>query len=275
MTTSQQADSPAEAYQAYYGPAIFEPLSERVLAIAAPSAGETVIEVASGTGILTRKLAAAVGPAGRVLGVDVNPAMIEVAERLGGGASIEYRQGDGTALALTDGGFDAVYCQQGLQFYPDRAAGVREMRRVLDPGGRAVVVTWHGLDAHPLFAALADAEEPHLAAAGVDVDRNQLVAPFSFGDDQELAELLRAAGFSEVQLHQVSIDARFRDADHFVERMEFAYAAVIPQFAEDPAAFARYLEAINDETHEIVASYRRGDEVVVPMHANLALAHTG
>jgi SAM-dependent methyltransferase len=275
MTTSQQADSPAEAYQAYYGPAIFEPLSERVLAIAAPSAGETVIEVASGTGILTRKLAAAVGPAGRVLGVDVNPAMIEVAERLGGGASIEYRQGDGTALALTDGGFDAVYCQQGLQFYPDRAAGVREMRRVLDPGGRAVVVTWHGLDAHPLFAALADAEEPRLAAAGVDVDRNRLVAPFSLGDDQELAELLRAGGFSEVQLHQVSIDARFRDADHFVERMEFAYAAVIPQFAEDPAAFARYLEAINDETHEIVASYRRGDEVVVPMHANLALAHTG
>lgn len=275
MIDHHPPDSPAEAYQAYYGPALFEPLSERVLALAAPSPGEAVLEVASGTGILTRRLAAAVGPAGRVLGVDVNPAMVEVAERLGGGAWIEYRQGDGTALALPDGGFDAVYCQQGLQFFPDRAAGAREMRRVLDPGGRAIVVTWHGLDAHLLFAALADAEEPHLAAVGVHVDRDELVAPFSLGDGQELAELLGAAGFSQVQLHQVSIDACFPDADHFVERMEFAYAAVIPQFAEDPAAFARYLEAISDETRGIVASYRQGDEVVVPMHANLAIAHTG
>lgn len=273
MSAGAPATSPAEAYQAYYGPAIFEPLSERVLALAAPSPGQRVLEVASGTGILTRKLAAVVGPAGQVVGVDVNPAMVEVAERLGG-APIDYRQGDGTALSLPDGGFDAVYCQQGLQFFADRAGGAREMRRVLDPGGRAVVVTWHDLGAHPLFAALAGAEEPHLAAAGVEVDRKALVAPFSLGDDRELTELLRVAGFSEMQIHQVSIDARFPDADHFVEHMEFAYAAVIPQFVEDAAAFARYLEAIDEETREIVASYRQGDEVVVAMHANVALART-
>jgi hypothetical protein len=146
------------------------------------------------------------------------------------------------------------------------------MRRVLDPRGRAVVITWHGLDAHPLFAALADAEEPHLAATGVDIDRADLVAPFSLGDADELVGLLRDAGFRDVELHEVSIDARFADADRFVERMEFAYAAVIPQFAEDPAAFAAYLQAISDETRDIVASYRAGDEVIVPMHAHVAIA---
>lgn len=276
MTSTEQPTSPAEAYQAYYGPAIFEPLSEQVLALAAPSPGDCVLEVASGTGILARKLAAAAGPAGRVVGIDLNPKMVEVAQRLGGdGTSIEYLQGDGTALDLPDGGFDAVYCQQGLQFFPDRAAGVREMRRMLDPGGRAVVITWRGLDAHPLFAALADAEEPHLAATGVDIDRAELVAPFSLDSADELVRLLRDAGFSDVDLHQVSIDARFADADRFVERMEFAYAAVIPRFAEDPAAFAAYLQAINDETRDIVASHRAGDEVVVPMHAHVAVAASG
>lgn len=273
MTTNEQPTSPAEAYQAYYGPAIFEPLSEQVLALAPPTPGDRVLEVASGTGILTRKLAVATGPAGQVVGVDLNPKMVEVAQRLGAaGAPIEYRQGDGTDLDLPDGGFDAVYCQQGLQFFPDRAAGAREMRRVLDPGGRAVVVTWLGLDHHPLFAALAEAEEPHLAANGVDIDRAELVAPFSLGDGDELAALLNAAGFGDVELHKISIDASFADADRFVERMEFAYAAVIPQFAEDPAAFAAYLEAINEQTKEIVAAYRRGDHVVVPMHANVAIA---
>ena len=271
MTTSDQPTSPADAYQAYYGPAIFEPLSDRVLAIAAPSPGDRVLEVASGTGILTRKLAAATGPAGRVVGVDLNPKMVEVATDLGG-TGIEYQQGDGTALGLPDAEFDAVYCQQGLQFFPDRAAGTREMRRLLDRGGRAVVVCWHGLDAHPLFGALADAEEPHLAAAGVEVDRAELVAPFSLGDRHDLEALLTNAGFANVQLHELSIEARFADGDRFVERMEFAYAAVIPQFAENPAAFAAYLESISEETRDIVASYRRGDEVVVPMHTNLAVA---
>lgn len=275
-TTDDQPTSPAEAYQAYYGPAIFEPLSERVLNIVAPRPGDRVLEVASGTGILTRRLSAAAGPNGRVVAVDINPKMVEVARSLGGnGAPIDYRQGDGTNLDLDDGGFAAVYCQQGLQFFPDREAGVNEMRRVLDPGGRAVVVCWQGLGAHPLFAALADAEEPHLAAAGVDVDRAELVAPFSLGDGEELSSLLREAGFRDVEIREVSIDARFPDGDRFVERMEFAYAAVIPQFAEDPAAFAEYLQAINDETRAIVASYRHGDDVVVPMHANVALATAG
>jgi len=70
----------------------------------------------------------------------------------------------------------------------------------------------------------------------------------------------------------VSIEARFADADHFVHRMEFAYAAVIPQFTDNPDAFGAYLDAVQRDTEAVVATHRRGQHVVVPMHANLAAA---
>ncbi len=272
--SATDASSPAHAYQAYFGRAIFEPLTAEVLASSPPGQGDRVLDVACGTGILTRRLAAAAGPAGRVFGIDVNPKMIEVATEVTAdhGSPIEYRQGDGTALDLPDASFDAVYCQQGLQFFPDRAAGVREMRRVLDTSGRATVATWRGLDHHPLYLALADAEEPHLVALGVEITRAELEAPFSLGDPHELEALLRDAGFRDVRVRSVSIEARFPDADHFVQRMEFAYAAVIPQFADDADAFSAYLDAIARDTKAIVATHRQGDDIVVPMHAILAVA---
>lgn len=273
MTT--QTPSPAQAYQSYFGPAIFEPLAERVLAVAAPEAGEEVIDVACGTGILARRAALHAGPSGRVVGVDVNPAMLETARAVGsldGSAPIEYRQGDGTALDEPSDAYDLAYCQQGLQFFPDRAAGASELRRMVRGGGRAVVAVWQDIDRHPLYGALADAEEPHLSALGVSLGRAELVAPFSLGDPDELQGLLRTAGFADVKIVPVSIEARFSDADRFVERMEYAYAAVIPAFAQDPDAFQAYLDRIAADTQDAVEGYRLGEEIVVPMHANVAVA---
>jgi SAM-dependent methyltransferase len=273
--TTTTAPNPAQAYQSYFGPAIFEPLAERVLAVAAPAAGERVIDVACGTGILTRPVAAHAGPDGRVVGVDINPAMIATARAIEpdeGSAPIDYRAGDGSALDEPSGAYDVAYCQQGLQFFPDPSAGAAELRRVVRDGGRAVVAVWQGIDRHPLFAALADAEEPHLAALGVSLSRAELIAPFSLGDPDELRGLLRDAGFADVRLTTQSIEARFADADRFVERLEYAYAAVVPAFAQDPAAFQGYLERIAADTRDVVETYRSGDHVVVPMHANVAVA---
>lgn len=273
MTT--QTPNPTEAYQSYFGPAIFEPLTERVLAVAAPAAGERVIDVACGTGILTRRAAAHAGPRGRVVGVDINPAMIETARAIQAeddSAPIEYREGDGTALDEPSGARDVAYCQQGLQFFVDPPAGAHELRRVVRDGGRAVVAVWQGIDRHPLYAALADAEEPHLAALGVSLSREELIAPFSLGDADDLRDLLTGAGFADIELSTDSIEARFADADRFVERLEYAYAAVVPAFAQDPAAFQAYLERVAADTKDVVEEYRAGDEVVVPMHANIAVA---
>jgi SAM-dependent methyltransferase len=270
---TQRTPTPAEDYQSFFGPAIFEPLTEHVLAVADPRPGEDVLDLACGTGIVTRHLARAVAPDGRVVGVDLNPAMLEVARSIvHDGVPVSWRAGDAVALELPDAAVDLVVCQQGLQFVPDRAAAARELRRVLRPGGRAVVATWRGLDVHPLLAALADAEVPALEAVGVPADRKDLEAPFSLGDEGELRSLLVDAGFSDVSVLRRSIEARFAAPDRFVARMERAYAAVVPRFVEDPDLFVAYLDRIDRETRDLVAAHRDGDVVVVPMHANLAVA---
>jgi SAM-dependent methyltransferase len=266
--------SPARAYHEYLGPALFEPLAEEVLGVAAPGAGEAVLDVACGTGVLTRRLAAAVGSGGEVVGVDVNPMMVEVARSVPApdGARIDYREGDGTALDLPSGTFDFVSCQQGLQFFPDRLRGVTEMRRVAADGARAVVACWCGLDRLPLFAALTEAEDENLRAFGVGATREDLTAPFSLGDADELHDLLERGGWVDVSVVERTVDARFSDPERFLERMEFAYAAVVPQFAEDPDVFRQYLAAIVRDTKEIVEAHRRGDHVVAPMYVNVATA---
>ncbi len=181
--------------------------------------------------------------------------------------------GNAIALDLPDRAFDIAYCQQGLQFFPDRPAGVREMRRVLADGGRVVLAVWQGLDRHPLYEALANAEVPHLIDLGANVSRDDATAPFSLGDPDDLHALLTGAGFHDIEIASRSIQARFATADRFVERMEFAYAAVIPALATNPVAFATYLEAIGRETKPIVDQYRDGDWIVVPMHTHIAVAH--
>ncbi len=272
MTVQPAAATPAQAYQEYYGPAIFEPLTSLLIEHARPRTGESVLDVACGTGIATRRAAGAVSHSARVVGVDVNPGMLDVARAVTTDMDVEWREGDGTALDLPDGCFDLVLCQQGLQFFPDRAAGAAEMRRVLVEGGRVVVAVWRGLEHHPLWAALADAEVPHLVRLGVPATYEDAVAPFSFGDPGELTVLLEGAGFRDVEVVQESIVARFTDPDRFVERLEYAYAAVIPEFLHDPAAFAGYLAAIQAETEQIVDRYRDGGHVAVPMHTNIAIA---
>jgi SAM-dependent methyltransferase len=268
---TQTTMTPAEAYEAYYGPAIFGPLTDAVLPRVAVRPGERALDVACGTGILTRRLPALVGDTGRIVGVDVNPAMLDVARRLGD-ERVEWLQGDGTALGLPEAAFDVAIVQQGLQFFDDRGAGARELRRVLADNGRAVLAVWKGLEHHPLYAALAEAEAPHLAEHGLDVTWDDLVAPFSLGDEAALRAILLGSGFADVAMDEVVVAARFPDADRFLERLEFPYAAVVPRFAENPAAFAAYLDAVARDTSDIVAAYRQGDEVVVPMHANIAIA---
>jgi hypothetical protein len=143
------------------------------------------------------------------------------------------------------------------------------VNRVLRPGGRLALAVWQGLDRNPVFRALAEAEAPHLIPLGMTYA--DLVAPFSLGDADELTALLHDAGFTDLELSEHAIDARF-PAHRFIQNMELAYAAVIPAFAEDRRAFDAYLEAIASETDDIVRRHTHGDTVTIRMHTHIVMA---
>jgi ubiquinone/menaquinone biosynthesis C-methylase UbiE len=266
--------SPAQAYEDYFGPAMFAPLAQVTLRHAAIDSGERVLDLACGTGIVARGAARLVAPTGAVVGVDINPGMLAEAQVQAqqAGVDITWRAADAAVTGLGTGTFDAVVCQQGLQFFGDREAGVREMHRVLREGGRAVIATWQGMDRHELFSAMAEVELAHLAALGAGFSRDDLERPFSLGDPAQLRRLCEAAGFGDVSVVEESIEARFATPERFVERMDLAYAAVVPALAEDPAVFAEFAGKVAADTQHIVARHTRDDHVVIPMHANVAIA---
>jgi ubiquinone/menaquinone biosynthesis C-methylase UbiE len=112
-----------------------------------------------------------VGAEGKVVALDISPEMLAVARGLPAptGATIEWREGNAIALTVPDDAFDLMLCQQGLQFFSDRAAAVQEMRRVLTDGGRVALSVWQALQRHPVYEALFEATIRHLGAAISDV----------------------------------------------------------------------------------------------------------
>ena len=137
----QVGDSAAELYQRYLVPAIASLWAADLIDRAAPRPGERVLDVACGTGVVTRLAAERMG-SGRVVGLDINAGMLAVARSLspGAGPSIEWYEGSAITLPLPDASFDLCLCQLGLQFFPDRPAAIREMFRILQLDGRVALV---------------------------------------------------------------------------------------------------------------------------------------
>lgn len=195
---SQQADyrdlrrTEAENYANNFVPLIPAPLAADLIEAAGPEPGEYVVDVACGTGVVTRLAAERVAPGGKVVGVDVNPEMLEVAREPAApsGAVIEWREANAEALPLPDESYDLVLCQLGLMFFPDRAAAVREMRRVLSPGGR-IAINVPAAMPRP-FAIMVDAIGRHI--------------------NPDLPGFLRAVfSVSEIDLRGLLDGARFQD----------------------------------------------------------------
>ncbi|HWH35872.1 MAG TPA: methyltransferase domain-containing protein [Acidimicrobiales bacterium] len=186
------AGAAPENYERHFVPAIGEPVARRLLESARLRPGERVLDVACGTGIVTRLAAAAVGPGGSVAGLDANPGMLAVARTASGPAPIDWHQGPAEQLPLAEQTFDAVVCSMGLQFFSDRQGALGEMHRVLAPGGRVVLCTPGPTP--PLFEAIDEALVAH-AGPGASMFVH---AVFSISDPDEVRNLLVAAGFEGV-----------------------------------------------------------------------------
>lgn len=188
----------ATIYQEQIVPALMEEWAPRVAAAAELRPGQRVLDVACGTGVLTRAAALHTGPSGVVIGLDLSPRMLAVAARLS--PTLTWQEGSAEQLPFPDESFDAVVSQFGLMFVSDPTLALREMMRVLKPGGRLAVAVWASLGDTPAYGAeVAVVERLAGASAGVP-----LRAPFLLGDQPRLAEHFRAAGIAgaAIGLHQ-------------------------------------------------------------------------
>lgn len=189
------AASAPENYERYFVAAIGRPVAEKLIQLAELQPGDRVLDVACGTGVVARLSAEQVGPTGAVAGLDINPGMLAVARAVAPPElGIEWHEASAESMPLPDEAFDVVLCQMGLQFMSDRLQALREMRRVLRPGGR-VAFNVPGPIA-PLFQILADALGRHVGpqAAGF------VQAVFALHDEGEIERLLTDAGFDAVRV---------------------------------------------------------------------------
>jgi ubiquinone/menaquinone biosynthesis C-methylase UbiE len=189
-----------ENYDRHLGPILFEPYARDLAARLRAKPGDRVLEIACGTGIVTRRLREAMPAGARLVATDLNEPMLEIAQRKlaaaqgaspGAADGMEWRQADACALPFPPASFDAVVCQFGLMFVPDRQAAFREARRVLVPGGRFLFSVWDAIERNR-FASIAYAEiRRHVP----DDPPSFYAVPFSLHDRAEISALLKDAGF--------------------------------------------------------------------------------
>ena len=157
----QVAGNAPEVYERELVPAVFGVWAPILVELAHPRPGERVVDVACGTGIVARIATARVGPTGVVVGVDLNPGMLSVARSVmltdsRSSAPIQWQEASADKLPFPGESFDIVYCQLGLQFFADRPAALREMRRVLSLEGRLALMVWRGLASTDLSYGYTD-----------------------------------------------------------------------------------------------------------------------
>ena len=189
--TPSYGGNAAENYEKYFVPVIGGPFALDLVNEAGLRPGERVLDVACGTGSIARLAAERVGPNGRVSALDANAGMLSVARSLPSAMPIKWYETAAESVPLPDHSFDVVFCGISLQFFADKAAALREMRRVLKPGGRAYIST-------PVPNAVMDLFDRAIARHVSEEASAFVHAVFSLNDPRELETLLTDAGFSSV-----------------------------------------------------------------------------
>jgi SAM-dependent methyltransferase len=252
-------EATARTYRDIHLPRIFSPWARVLLEIVPARPGEAVLDVATGPGTVARLAARLAGSEGRVVGVDVSPAMLAIARAWApavGAASIEYVEASGTAMPVPDAAFDVAYCQQGLQHMSDPLAALREIRRALKPAGRIGLALW----VKSPFGVFRDVVD-QLGASG---DGPQ---PSGFGRDaDELAAVLRDAGFADVVVEQRELVSVLEGGIPQALEVAAATSASVAMVDASDAQAA----AIRGAIASALGPWVREDGVHLPSSANIA-----
>lgn len=201
-----------ENYDSFLGPVIFDPYAEDLVARLKNRTFERVLEIACGTGIVTRRLRDALPAKTEIVATDLNADMFEFARpKFKNGENVRWEQADACALPFPDNSFDAVVCQFGFMFVPDKAAAMREAQRVLRKGGVFLFNVWDSLDANP-FGQIAHTT----IASFFDRDPPKFYdIPFSLYDLGTVRGLVQNAGFGKIESFVETKPCRAKSAKEF------------------------------------------------------------
>ncbi|AZQ68357.1 methyltransferase domain-containing protein [Silicimonas algicola] len=206
----QVSKSAAEIYDEFFVPALFGPWAGPLCDAVEVGPGKDVLDIACGTGATTREAAERVGPSGRVVGLDRNQGMLDVARRRA--PDMEWIEGLAEALPFAGGSFDRVLCQFGLMFFDQQTKALNEMARVVRPGGRIALTVWDDVARSPAYAGII---ELILEMFGQDAAA-ALRAPFALGDKLVLLRVLEDGGLAGAKLTTATGTARFASIREWV-----------------------------------------------------------
>ena len=267
-TRYQLGRDAAVRYQDVSVPWILGPFAQALVERAGPRPGDALLDVGCGTGAAARPAALAVGRLGRVVGLDLNVGMLEVARSLDGErasdpgraepAVIEWLEASAEAMPLAGDSFDLVIAGQSLQFPPDTSAVATEIRRVLKPGGRLAATVWRAPSASPFYAA-----EVESIAARLGVEAAQAFgAGFRMADPAPLVDALTAAGMEDVEVGRIDLILDLPPLADWAPR-HLASTPVAPALAAAPG-IAREL---GTDLAQAMAEYGTPDGVRAPFSA--------
>lgn len=265
--TFQLGSNAAAVYEDQKVPAIFGPLAEATLDVVSLNSHDVILDVACGTGIVARTARRRLGPSPRIVGVDLNEGMIGTARTLPDDASqsCEWHVADVTKMPFDPETFSVAFCQQGIQFFPDEIAALREIRRVLHPNGRIALSVWSG--PNDLFKAMATALSQHID----DETGLRSLAPFTYGRTMSLKSSMSDLGFSNLSDRVIAVDRIIVDPETALPK-EIMANPVGPAVAERGDAV---MNAIVTDTIAALTAYRQGSGFAIPQHTHLIEATVG
>lgn len=256
----------AAAYDRRLVPWLFAHWVDRVVGIADLQPEDRVVDLASGTGLITRGALEVLGADGCVHGVDVDAAMLEYAGRTIDDPRVTWHEAAATHLPLGPASVDAVICNQGFQFFPDRLPVLADVMRVLRPGGRLAIAVWGRLENNPWPAALAATIGAFL---GEEVGEGTRTV-CSLGDLERVRSMLRNAGFVDIDVTEVEVVARHPDIREAID----SQLAAVPFAAAVDELGARRTELVDAMARRLDPYTDPGGALAVPSTCVLARATT-
>jgi SAM-dependent methyltransferase len=199
------AGSVPKVYEQYLVPLIFEPYAHDLARRAASRPCRRVLEIAAGTGVVTRQLASVLPKETSIVATDLNPAMLEVASSVAVKRPVEWREADAMQLPFEDESFDVVVCQFGAMFFPDKGKAFSEARRVLEPGGTLLFNVWDRIEENEFADAVTRALESVFPA---DPPRFMARTPHGYHDVAMIASDVARGGFAEPEISTVAARSR-------------------------------------------------------------------